>query len=313
MAGALSPEPLHLVKMHGLGNDYVYIDAVGGPGLGDDVDLSRLAVQLSDRHFGVGGDGLIIISRAPSGRLAMRMFNADGSEGEMCGNGVRCLAAYAYEQGYTDGPRIEVETRAGLIVPEVTPGPGSERRAVSVTVDMGPPREVRPGLELNVPAGPAASGSPPAPRSPGVRGAGRPGDVYSGTYVSMGNPHFVVLVPDVSQVDLPRVGPVLETHPVFPNRANIEFVQVLSPERLRMRVWERGSGITLACATGASATLVAAVTAGACRSRAKVVLDGGELEVEWTGDGPVVVTGPTEEVFRTTWSKPLPRLGPAQP
>jgi len=276
--------------MHGCGNDYVYVDTVGGPGLPDGVDVSRLAVELADRHFGVGGDGLIIIYRAPSGRLGMRMFNADGSEGEMCGNGMRCLARYCWEEGYVDETRFEVETLAGVMTPEVTPLGGSTRRAASVTVDMGPPREIRQGLELEVPEGPAA---------------GR----YRGTYVSMGNPHFVVIVPDIRGVDLPTVGPALENHPAFPNRANIEFVEVLSRAKLRMRIWERGSGITLASGTGSSASLVAAAAGGHCDRRATVIVDGGELEVEWTADGPVRVTGPAVEVFRTTWTKPLPGLG----
>ncbi len=281
---------LSLVKMHGCGNDYVFVDTVGGPGLPRDVDLPRLAVELSDRHFGVGADGLILISRAPSGRLAMRMWNADGSEGEMCGNGIRCLAAYVFAQGYVGETRFEVETRAGVIVPEVVPAPGPERRVVKVTVDMGPPREVREGLELVVEGGPAAG-------------------VYRGTYVSMGNPHLVLIVPDASRAEVTLVGPALERHPAFPDRTNVEFVEVVSPERLRMRVWERGSGMTLASGTGASASLVAAASAGLTGRRATVVADGGELEVEWTPAGPVRVSGPAVEVFRATYSRPLPRLG----
>ncbi len=267
--------------MHGCGNDYVYVDTIGGPPLPPDVDLPRLAAKLSDRHFGVGGDGLIIIERAPSGRLAMRMFNSDGCEGEMCGNGMRCLAAYAFEQGYTEGPSFEVETKAGLIRPSVTPAPGPGRRSASVTVDLGPPREIRTGVD--------AAG-------------------FQGVFVSMGNPHFVVTVPDISKVELERVGPILERAPVFPQRANVEFVQVLSPGRLRMRVWERSSGITLACGTGAAASVVALATTGLAPRRAVVVLDGGELSVDWTDAGSVLITGPTEEVFRTDYTGELPRL-----
>jgi len=281
---------LKLIKMQGCGNDYVFVDTIGGPDLPEDVDVSLLARRLSDRHFGVGGDGMILISRTPSGRLAMRMFNADGSECEMCGNGVRCLARYCYEEGYADAPQFEVDTAAGVIIPEVTPAPGPGRRAAAVTVNMGPPREIRPDLEVAVSGGPA-------------------GGIYRGTYVSMGNPHFVLITDDVGAIDLERVGPPLETHPAFPDRVNVEFVEVLSPGRLRMRVWERGSGVTLACGTGASASVVAAAEAGLSKRKTVVVADGGELEVEWTLQGPVMVSGPAVEVFRTTYTGRLPRTG----
>lgn len=287
--------PLSLVKMHSAGNDYVYLDAVGGPAPPDDVDIHHLATELADRHFGVGGDGLITIERRPSGRLGMRMFNSDGSEGEMCGNGMRCLAAYAWKQGYVPGPRFEVETLAGIIIPEIAPGQDRDLRDIRVTVDMGPPREIRP-LELTL--GPAGGVAPAQTEIAGL---------YRGTFVSMGNPHFVSIVPDVAHVDLAVVGPVLERHSAFPNRANIEFVQVLAPDRLRMRIWERGSGITLASGTGSSACLVAAATAGVAGRSATVVVDGGELLVQWPPGGTVKVSGLAVEVFRTIWSRPLPR------
>lgn len=281
--------PLRLVKMHSCGNDYVYLDAIGGPALPPGVDVGRAAAELSDRHFGVGGDGLIILYRAPSGRLGMRMFNSDGSEGLMCGNGLRCLAAYAHAEGYSPEPRLEVETKAGLVRADVRLRPGPGGQFAVVTVDLGPPGEIRP-REVTL----GGDGFSPDPRT------------YQGTYVFVGNPHFVVVVPDIVQVALAAVGPALETHPVFPDRANIEFVQVLSRSRLRMRVWERGSGITLACGTGAAASLVAAVAAGLADRRASLVLDGGELEVEWPENASVLVTGPAIEVFRTTYSRPLP-------
>lgn len=270
--------------MHSAGNDYVYLDTIGGPPLPDDIDINRLAADLADRHFGVGGDGLILIERRPSGRLGMRMFNSDGSEGEMCGNGMRCLAAYSWREGYAGAAVFEVETLAGLIVPEIAPGQSKDSPDLEVAVDVGPPREVRP-LELEL-----------------------PGWTCRGTFVSMGNPHFVVITPDMSHVDLPVVGPALECHSAFPERTNVEFIQVLAPDRLRMRTWERGSGITLACGTGASASVVAVSTAGLCGRRATVVVDGGELTVEWTPAGRVKVAGLAQEVFRTGWSRPLPRL-----
>jgi len=275
--------------MHSSGNDYVYLDTIGGPALPEDVDVPALAVELSDRHFGVGGDGLIILDRRPSGRLGMRMFNADGSEGEMCGNGMRCLGAYAWRQGYVSDRRFEVETLAGIIIPEIAAEASPLTPDLLVTVDMGPPREVRP-LSLEVEAhGPA-------------------GGVYQGTYVSMGNPHFVIVVPDVAQVKLEVVGPVLETHPAFPNRTNVEFVQVLAPDRLRLRIWERGSGVTLGSGTGSSASLVAAATADLVRRRVTVTADGGELVAEWTQAGTVLVTGLAVEIFRTVYGRPLPLL-----
>lgn len=275
--------------MHGCGNDYVFVDTIGGPELPEGVDVSRLAAELADRHFGVGGDGMIIIQRARSGRLGMRMFNSDGSEGRMCGNGMRCLAKYCYEEGYVDTTRFEVETLAGIIVPEVAVAPGPRRRVVEVTVDLGPPREIRSDLEVVVGEGP---------------GSGR----YRGTFVSLGSPHFVIPVSEAAAVDLAVVGPALERHAEFADRANIEFVEVRDRSRLRMRVWERGSGITLACGTGAGATVVAGAVTGLSARRVMVVVDGGELMAEWTPQGPVLVTGPAEEVFRTTYSRPMPRL-----
>ncbi len=322
--------PLSLIKMHSAGNDYVYLDTINGPPLPEDVDIHRLAVELADRHFGVGGDGLIIIERRPSGRLGMRMFNSDGSEGEMCGNGMRCLAAYAWKQGFVSGPRFEVETLAGIIVPEIAPGQDRSLPDLMVTVDMGPPREIRP-LELTLgevtgwtsAAGgvPGAGEAPPeqqVPQTmpPTVRPTARAtlqptraniDGCYRGVFVSMGNPHFVTFVPDVRLVDLAAVGPALEHHPAFPSRANIEFVQVLASDRLRMRIWERGSGITLASGTGSSASLVAAATVGAAGRSATVFVDGGELGVEWCAGGTVKVAGLAVEVFRTIWSRPLAR------
>jgi diaminopimelate epimerase len=288
-----TPDGSHLVKMHSCGNDYIFLDAVGGPALPDGVDIGRLTVELSDRHFGVGGDGLIIIERRPSGRLGMRMHNADGSEGEMCGNGVRCLAAYAWRQGYVAERRFEVETRAGIIIPEIlptSPGLGDEVQDLLVRVDMGPPREIRP-LVLEVSADSSAAG------------------IYRGVYVSMGNPHFVIVVSDIADVNLEMTGPVLERHPAFPDRANIEFVEVLAPDRLRMRIWERGSGLTLGSGTGASASLVAAASAGLTGRQVTAIADGGELVVEWAEDGPVWVTGVAVEVFRTIYNRRLPSSG----
>lgn len=296
----MSYQTLPLVKMHSGGNDYVYLDLVGGAALPEDVDLPRLAAEISDRHFGVGADGLILIYRTSSGRLGMRMWNSDGSEGEMCGNGMRCLAAYVYRRGYVSASRFEVETRAGVIVPEVR-RPSQGTTPAVVAVEMGPPREVRP-VRVGLPT--PEAGEPPGL---GVTPPGWAGAELEGTFVSLGNPHLVVPVQDAEAVPLEQVGPVLERHPLFPQRTNVEFVQVLRPDRLRLRVWERGSGVTLACGTGAGASLVAMVLAGRSERRATVVVDGGELEAEWAPGGPVVVSGEAVEVFEAVYLRPLPR------
>ncbi len=280
------------IKMHGLGNDYVYIDCfpAGRPPAGD---LPALAREMSDRHRGVGGDGLILIMPGDRAPVRMRIFNADGSEGEMCGNGVRCVAKYAYEAGYAGGAdEFDVETGAGVIRPRVYPGP--DGRVARVRVDMGVPRLEREAIPM---AGP-----------PGGRVVDEPlavdGKILRITAVSMGNPHAVTFVDDVEQVDVPGLGRQVERHPAFPRRTNVEFVQVVRPDELIMRVWERGSGITQACGTGACATVVAGALTGRSARCATVHLPGGDLDIEWAGDGHVYMTGPAVEVFRGTY---LPR------
>ncbi|MCL6522732.1 MAG: diaminopimelate epimerase [Firmicutes bacterium] len=279
---------MRFIKMHGLGNDYVYVDAIaGGKGPAAEPELAgwpderlrRLAVAVSDRHLGVGGDGLILMLRGEQAPFRMRIFNADGSEGEMCGNGIRCVAKYLVDEGYADGGELPIETRAGLIRTEVL---GGDRRIRQVRVDMGPPRSVGDPLELE-----AAGG----------RWRCRP--------VSMGNPHAVVFVDDPGAVDLAVVGPALEHHRAFPGRTNVEFVRVAAPDRLEVRVWERGSGATLACGTGACASAVAAAVEGRAGRRLAVDLPGGRLEVEWAADGRVWMTGPAEEVFRGEYPIPF--------
>ncbi|MDI3316411.1 MAG: diaminopimelate epimerase [Bacillota bacterium] len=279
---------MRFVKMHGLGNDYVFVDAIGGgvspleePGLAgwSDERLQRLAVAVADRHRGIGGDGLILMLRGQSEPFRMRIFNADGSEGEMCGNGIRCVAKYLFDEGYTRERSLAIETRAGLIRTEVGEG---DRRSRQVRVDMGPPRSIEEARELEA--------------------AGRRWRYRS---VSMGNPHAVIFVDDPEAVDVARVGPQIEHHPAFPGRTNVEFVRVDSPERLTMRVWERGSGVTLACGTGACASAVAAAHEGRTGRRVAVDLPGGRLAVEWAADGRVWMTGPAEEVFRGEYPIPF--------
>ena len=272
---------MKFTKMQGIGNDYIYVNAfterVDDPG--------ALSARISDRHFGVGADGLVLICPSDVADFRMRMFNADGSEGDMCGNASRCIGKYVYDRGLTDKTRVTLETRAGIKVLELSVEGGVVR---SVRVDMGAPK-------VRCEEVPCLLGTGVVRRAP-VTVLGRTFEV---TPVCTGNPHGVILLDEpVEGFDLAKYGPALEVHPVFPQKANIEFVNVLSEDRLRMRVWERGSGITLACGTGSCAALVAAHINGVCGRRATVVLDGGELVDEWDeATGHVFMTGPAAFVF----------------
>ena len=272
---------MKFTKMQGIGNDYIYVNAfeerVDDPG--------ALSARINDRHFGVGADGLVLIGPSDAADFRMRMFNADGSEGDMCGNASRCIGKYVYDRGLTDKTRVTLETRAGIKVLELTVEGGQVR---SVRVDMGAPR-------INCKEVPCLLGTGVVRQAP-VTVLGR---TFRVTPVCTGNPHGVILLDEpVEGFDLAKYGPALETHPAFPKKANIEFVNVLSEDRLRMRVWERGSGITLACGTGSCAALVAAHINGVCGRRATVVLDGGELVDEWDeATGHVFMTGPAAFVF----------------
>jgi diaminopimelate epimerase len=269
--------------MHGLGNDYIYLDAINQ-------DLSAyslpdLARVLSDRNFGIGGDGIILILPSSIADFRMRVFNADGSEAEMCGNGIRAFAKYVYEHGLTDKTELSVETGAGIIRPELCVDGG---RVTQVRVDMGQPRLARRDIPM---AGEPAD-QPVVGETLVVQG--RPVVV---SCVSMGNPHCVVFVDDVDNYPVREVGPDIENHPAFPNRANVEFAAVVDRGHIEMRVWERGAGETMACGTGACATVVAGVLTGKTGRSAKVELTGGSLEIEWADDGHVYMTGPAAEVF----------------
>ena len=269
-------------KMHGLGNDYLYIDRFHYRQEHDWPELSR---RMSDRHFGVGSDGLILIEPSRIADVRMRMFNSDGLEGEMCGNGVRCLAKYVYEHGIVVKDVIEVETLAGIVRPHLSVKGG---RVLEVSVDMGMPRLARKDIPLST------AGPEPVLDEPIEVG----GQTYYGTAVSMGNPHCVFFTDDVWAVPLEEIGPKLERHPIFPCRANIEFVAVKSREDIEMRIWERGSGITMASGTGSSASVVACVLHGKTARKVRVHLPGGVLLVEWKEDGHVWQTGPAVEVCR---------------
>lgn len=270
-------------KWHGQGNDFVIVN-----GFQEKLnDYKQAAIAVCDRHFGIGADGLVILlpPTTAGADFRIRIFNSDGSEAEMCGNATRCIARYVYENGLSEKTSLTLETLAGLIKPEIIFDGGQVK---TICVDMGEPRLLRSEIPVTGEADSRAVSIP-------LEAAGA---VYSITCVSMGNPHCVIFVDDLASVDLSQVGPHIETHSYFPRKTNVEFVQVLSPNKVRMRVWERGAGITLACGTGASATLVAAVLNGKTDRAITVELDGGDLFVEWREDNHVYMSGPAIEVFR---------------
>ncbi|MBO4565721.1 MAG: diaminopimelate epimerase [Bacteroidales bacterium] len=262
---------LSFTKMQGLGNDYIYVDASRF----SIADPAALSIRLSDRHFGIGSDGLVLIGPGRDADFSMRMFNADGSEGKMCGNAARCIARYVYEKGLTDKNVITLETASGIKVLRLNFA--ASGKLDSVTVDMGE-------YEL-IERAPA-----------GVQACGRE---WRGVGVSMGNPHYVIFVDDAEAVDVAAVGSVIERLPVFPGGTNVEFVSRLADGRLRMRVWERGSGITLACGTGACATAAAASLRGIPTSPVALVMDGGTLGISVSGR-QILMTGPAVTVFDGT-------------
>ena len=275
---------MKFTKMHGAGNDYIYVDCFT-----EDVprDIARLAVAMSDRHKGIGADGLILIGPSEKADVRMRMFNADGSEAEMCGNGIRCVAKYAYDHGISRKDRLAVETGRGVLALQLETAQGKVSR---VRVNMGQP--ILEGAKIPT----TLTGDPPVRQK--LSAAGREFEV---TCVSMGNPHCVTFVDDLNDDWVLRVGPEVERHPAFPRRVNAEFIQLVSPGEFRMRVWERGSGETQACGTGACAAAVAGVLAGLTERRVVAHLPGGDLELEWAPGGEVFLTGPAVEVFSGVW------------
>lgn len=272
---------MKFTKMHGAGNDYVYINCFTEQ-INDPVSLSQ---QISDRNFGIGSDGLILILPSSRADLRMRMFNADGSEAEMCGNGIRCVAKYAYDHGLTRKTDISVETGNGILTLHLFVNNGG--RVERVRVAMGRPRLTRAEIPMTGPAGEQVVNVP-------VDIAGRRLEL---TCVSMGNPHAVIYVEDVEQFPVTQVGPLIEHHAWFPKRTNVEFVQILSPGAVIQRTWERGAGETLACGTGAAAVTVAGVLTGRTERSITNHLRGGDLLMEWRADGEVLMTGPAVEVF----------------
>ena len=285
MATAYNPG-MRFTKMHGIGNDYVYVN-----GFAEKVaDPVKTAQVVSDRHFGIGGDGLILILPSDKGDVRMRMFNADGSEAEMCGNGIRCVAKYAYDHGLSTRNPMRVETGRGVLTLALEVVEGKVQRA---TVNMNRPILALPEIPVDI------AGLTKGPRDDGYRlvvpGVGQS---LEATYVSMGNPHAVMYVADVKAVDVAGLGPKIEHHAAFPKRMNVHWVQIQSPHEVTMRTWERGSGITLACGTGACAVCVAGVLGGRTERKILAHLPGGDLELEWRQtDNNVYMTGPATEVF----------------
>lgn len=252
--------------MHGAGNDYIYVHTDAYP----IYKPEETAIRWSHRHTGIGSDGLVLIGSSDKADFSMRIFNADGSEATMCGNASRCVAKYVYEKGLTDKQEITLETLSGIKILNLhITGSTVE----SVTVDMGEPTGIKE-IDLS--------------------------EIYpaKGVAVNMGNPHVVIFVEDITKIDLSDIGPKLEHHPLFPGRVNVEFAQITGTNKIRMRVWERGSGVTLACGTGACATAVAAYTKGLTGCKVDVIMDGGTLNIAWDEEtNHVMKTGPATTVF----------------
>jgi diaminopimelate epimerase len=271
-------------KMHGCGNDYVYVNCFE-----EKVeDANALAVVVSDRHFGIGSDGLILVYPSDVADFRMRMYNADGSEGEMCGNGIRCVAKYVYDHGMTDKEHISIETGAGIKYLELTIEDG---KCSLVKVDMGEPILIPAQIPVDF---------------PGERMVNESVDVdgtkWDMTCISMGNPHAVVFVPDTKSLDLEKIGPHFEHHKIFPKRTNTEFVQLLSRKEINMRVWERGSGETLACGTGTCACVMACILNGYTDNEVLVHLVGGDLRIAYDEKtNHIFMTGPAATVFEGEW------------
>lgn len=271
---------IKFTKMHGLGNDYVYIDAINQ----NIENESSLAKFVSDRHFGIGSDGLILICKSDVADFKMRMFNSDGSEAEMCGNGIRCVGKFVYDKGLTNKTTVKIETLAGIKALILNTKDGKVETA---RVDMGEPI-------LEAEKIPVISNENPVKNL--ILNA--EGEQFKFTCVSMGNPHAVTIVKDTKNFNVEKYGKVLEIDKAFPKKANIEFVQIVDKHNIKMRVWERGTGETLACGTGACATLVACNINGMTERKVNIELLGGNLEIEWNkDDNHVYMTGPAVTVF----------------
>lgn len=272
---------MNFTKMHGIGNDYIYINCMNGINF----DPVRVSIKLSDRHFGVGSDGIILICKSDCADFKMRMFNADGSEGKMCGNGIRCFSKYVYAKGLTDKTQLTIETLSGIKTTWLTVENGEVN---AIRVNMGSPILAPACIPVNF-IGESMIDQP----------IEVDGGIWNVTCVSMGNPHCVTYVEDIDDLDLEKIGPKFENHKIFPDRVNTEFVKPIGPDAVQMRVWERGSGETWACGTGACAVAVASILNGIVeKNTVHVKLRGGDLTVEWNREENVVyMTGPATFVF----------------
>ena len=269
-------------KWQGCGNDFVLVN--GFSERLDEEDLAALAQKICDRHYGIGADGLILVLPSKAADFRMRILNADGSEAEMCGNGIRCFAGVVHDEGLSDKEEFTVETGAGILVPRLQLADG---KLQGVRVDMGEPTLAGDRIPV------LGFGAAHVVEQPIEAG----GETLSMTCVSMGNPHCVIFVEDAEAVPIEKLGPLFERHEAFPKKTNVEFAAVLDASHIRMRVWERGAAVTLACGTGSCATLVAAALTGRTERAAEVQLDGGRLQIEWAEDNHVYMTGPAEKVF----------------
>lgn len=284
---------IRFTKMHGLGNDFILVNCLNEKRFAKEGCLGKnnrlinypdLAIKICDRHFGIGADGLLLIMKSKKADFRMRDFNPDGSEAEICGNGIRCFAKYVYEKKLTRKRRIKIETPAGIILPELYVKNGM---VISIKIDMGTPRLLKKDIPMRGDPDSEAIGEK-------IEVDGRDLNV---TCVSMGNPHCTIFVDDVNSVDVKKLGPLVEKHEIFPNKTNVEFIHVLNENEIKMRVWERYIGETLACGTGACAALVSCVLNNRTDSKITIHMLGGDLLVEWADDGHVYMTGPAEEVF----------------
>ncbi|MBT0652696.1 diaminopimelate epimerase [Geomobilimonas luticola] len=273
---------MKFTKMHGAGNDYVYVNCFA-----EQVENpEQVAIRVSNRNFGIGSDGLILIMPSDKADVRMRMFNSDGSESEMCGNGIRCVAKYAYDHGIVTKKEISAETGAGILTLQLFTN--GVDKVEKVRVNMGPPRLTRAQIPM--------LGDPQDSQVVGLP-LNILHETFAITTVSMGNPHCVIFVDNVEHFQVEKYGPLIENHHMFPRRTNVEFVQIISRTEVRQRTWERGAGETLACGTGASAVCAAGVLNGLTEKKILNHLSGGDLELEWAEDGSVYMTGPATEVF----------------
>ena len=272
---------MKFTKMQGAGNDYVYVNCF----VEQLDDPAAVAVKVSNRNFGIGSDGLILIMPSDQADVRMRMFNSDGSESEMCGNGIRCVAKYAYDHGIVTKKEVSAETGAGILTLQLVTG--ADGKVEKVRVNMGPARLTKAEI--------------PMLGNPADRVVNEPLNIMHSTFnitcASMGNPHCVIFVDDIESFQVEKYGPLIENHELFPRRTNVEFVQVLSRTEVRQRTWERGAGETLACGTGSSAVTAACVLNGLTEKKILNHLSGGDLEMEWGDDGNIYMTGPAVEVF----------------